>query len=453
MKNHLPIIFSLLLSPFTFAQFPSASTWTQINLPTTSNLLDIDFPSNEIGYIGAANGELLKSIDGGITWELVNFTLSTPNPNVLGAIYDIEFSDINNGYMLMGANGPSWNASYLYTTSDGGNTWENFAHDGNVMEMGSIFSDNNDHLFLGGVGFFESSLILEYDNFNWTQNVGIPTSVSPTSAVVVDMDFNENLGLAATNGEYILRSDDYGQTWDTVNTNIDANTMISSVLIIDEFIAYAGYESNGMSFGLLKTEDGGLSWFQDMNSATFFYPKWNCLDQSESTVINHSRPIYAGASIETGTSTGFNGMIFESSDGFSWTYSEVAESINAIASNDYEEFIDFTGSTNLMKKTFAVGNSGYLITNHMIQNLSIEESDEVEVEIYPNPAIDQITIKLDKANDWTVKIIDHSMKEVRVDIESYSSEKIINISSLASGVYYITLTKEGQKIIKTVVKK
>ena len=453
MKNYLPFIFSLLLSPFIHSQFPGSSTWTQIDVPTTSNLFDIDFPSPEIGYIGAANGELLKSTDGGLTWELVNFTVSTPNPNVLGAIYDIEFSDINNGYMLMGANGPSWNASYLYTTSDGGNTWENFTHSGNVMEMGSIFSNENEHLFLGGVGFFESSLILEYDNFNWTQNVGVPTTVSPTSAVVVDMDFHENLGLAATNGEYILRSDDHGQTWDTVNTNIDENTLISSVLIIDEFVAYAGYQNNGMSFGLLKSEDGGVTWFQDMNSATFLYPKWNCLDQSESTVINHVRPVYAGATIGTGTSTEFNGVIFESSDGINWNYSVVEKSINAIASNDYEQFMDFTGGTNLMKKTFAVGNSGYLITNHTIQNLSINESDIFDVEIYPNPAIDQITIEMEDENSWDIEILDNSMKEMRVDIYSSSSKKKINISTLPTGIYYIILTKEGQKITKKVVKK
>ena len=453
MKNHLPFIFSLLLSAFTYSQIPSSSTWTQIDLPTTSNLFDIDFPSPEIGYIGAANGELLKSTDGGFTWELVSFTVSTPNPNVLGAIYDIEFSDVNNGYMLMSTNGPSWNASYLYTTSDGGNTWQNFTHDGNVMEMGSIFSNNNDHLFLGGVGFFESSLILEYDNFSWSQNVGIPTSISPTTAVVVDMDFHENLGLAATNGEYILRSDDYGQTWDTVNTNIDENTLISSVLIIDEFIAYAGYENNGISFGLLKSEDGGLSWSQDMNSATFLYPKWNCLDQSESTVINHVRPVYAGGTIGTGTSAEFNGVIFESFDGFNWNYSVVEKSINAISSNDYEQFIDFTGGTNLIKKTFAVGNSGYLITNDTIQSLSINESDVFDLEIYPNPAIDQVTITIENANSWDVKIFDNSMKEMSVDIDSSKSKKKINISTLAAGIYYITFTNKGQKITKTVVKK
>lgn len=55
-------------------------------------------------------------------------------------------------------------------------------------------------------------------------------------------------------------------------------------------------------------------------------------------------------SVGTGTSAEFNGVIFESFDGFNWNYSVVEKSINAISSNDYELFMDFTGSTNLIKK-------------------------------------------------------------------------------------------------------
>ena len=451
MKNLLLFITGLLISGMSYAQ--PLSTWTQIDLPTTANLLDIDFPTYEIGYIGAANGELLKTTDGGLTWDIVNFTVSSPNPNILGAIYDIEFSDINNGYMLMGVNGPSGNAAYLYATSDGGNSWTNLNHNGNVMSMGSIYSSSIDHLFLGGVGFFESSLIMEFENANWTQNVGIPTTVSPNTAVVTDIDFFENLGLAATNGQYILRSEDHGQTWDTTNTNLEANSTITSVLIVDEFIAYAGYHNNGMSFGLLKSEDGGLTWFQDVNSATFFYPQWLCVEQTDAFSINEPKSVYAGAQIENGTSTGFSGMIFESIDGLIWDYTAVEQAIHAIASNDHEVFIDFAGNTVPVKRTFAVGDLGYLITNWTNQLVSVPETAEVKVELYPNPASNKIVIEMEDASSWKIQLLDNAMKELTIDVLSSNSKQEINISSFSTGLYYVILTKDGQKITKAVVKK
>ena len=451
MKNFLLFITGLLISGISYAQ--ALSTWTQVELPTTANLLDIDFPTYEIGYIGAANGELLKTTDGGLTWDIVNFTVSSPNPNILGAIYDIEFSDINNGYMLMGVNGPSGNAGYLYTTSDGGSSWTTLNHNGNVMSMGSIYSSSIDHLFLGGVGFFESSLIMEYENTNWTQNVGIPTTISPTSAIVTDMDFYDNLGLAATNGQYILRSEDHGQTWDTTNTNLEANSTITSVLIVDEFIAYAGYHNNGMSFGLLKSEDGGLTWFQDVNSATFFYPQWLCVEQTDAFSINEPKSVYAGAQIEAGTTTGFGGMIFESIDGLIWDYTAVEQAIHAIASNDHEAFIDFAGNTVPVKRTFAVGDLGYLITNWTNQLVSLNEIEEVNVQLYPNPATNKIVIEMEDASSWNIQLLDNVMKELTIDVLSTKTKQEINISSFSAGIYYVILTKNGEKITKTVVKK
>lgn len=450
MKNLLLFSTGLLISGMSYAQ--PLSTWTQVDLPTTANLLDIDFPTNEIGYIGSENGELLKTTDGGLTWSLVNLTVTPINPNVPGAIYDIEFSDINNGYMLVGANGPSTGPAYLYATSDGGISWTSLNHNGNVMEMGSIYSSSIDHLFLGGVGFFESSLIMEYENASWTQNVGIPTTISPNTAVVTHMDFYENLGLAATNGQYILRSEDHGQTWDTTNTNLEANSTITSVLIVDEFIAYAGYHSNGMSFGLLKSEDGGLSWFQDMNSATFFYPEWLCVEQTDASSINEPKSVYAGARIATGTGAGFNGMIFESNDGMIWDYTVVEQAIHAIASNDHEVFIDFAGNTVPVKRTFAVGDLGYLITNSEIQSASINETEEVNVQLYPNPASNKIVIEMEDASSWKIQLLDNAMKDLTIDALSSNSKKEIDISTFSTGLYYVILTKDGQKITKAVVK-
>ena len=89
MKTMTLIILTLLITGLSFSQVSigGTSTWTQVNVPTSSDLLDIDFADNNelIGYIGTSNFELLKTTDGGATWEIVNKTIvqssGITNPN------------------------------------------------------------------------------------------------------------------------------------------------------------------------------------------------------------------------------------------------------------------------------------------------------------------------------------------------------------------------------------
>lgn len=94
-----------------------------------------------------------------------------------------------------------------------------------------------------------------------------------------------------------------------------------------------------------------------------------------------------------------------------------------------------------------------MITNNTIQNLSINESDLFDVELYPNAVIDKITIEVEGAKSWDIEILDNSMREMRIDVYSTYSKKKLNISTLPAGIYHIILTKGSQEITKTIVKK
>ena len=86
MKTITLIISTLLITGLSFSQISmwGTSTWTQVNVPTSADLLDIDFADNNelIGYIGTSNFELLKTTDGGATWEIVNKTI-VPSPTLI----------------------------------------------------------------------------------------------------------------------------------------------------------------------------------------------------------------------------------------------------------------------------------------------------------------------------------------------------------------------------------
>ncbi|MDG1841409.1 MAG: T9SS type A sorting domain-containing protein [Crocinitomicaceae bacterium] len=476
MKKTILIISTILITGLSFSQISmgGASTWTQVNVPTSSDLLDIDFADNNelIGFIGTSNFELLKTTNGGATWEIVNKTISPngsiTNPNqTFGAISDIEFSDENNGFMLMSV----WTGGFippsngLFQTTDGGNTWNELFGGGNAFSGAGATTINlssNNELFIGSSNYnptsgATNSIISELINTTFSTNAefDIMSVSTPT-----DIDFRNDLGLASTNGIYILRTIDGGQTWDTINSGLDINTTITSIAIFDELTAYAGYVSNGMSWGLLKSEDGGLTWNQDINSATFFYPKWTSVEtkgketisaQFGTSNVDLHYPVYAGAEINASFTFG---MIFESNDGINWNYIEVDEKINGIASNDFWTTNNFAGTpTALVRNTFAIGNNGYLLRNsEATGNTSISTNEEIDIQVFPNPASERITIKIEDAQQWNLTIVDANRKEINIQEVNSNQQKEVNISDLPKGLYYIILTKENQKITNSVVK-
>tara|TARA_B100001115_G_C15802422_1_gene396952 strand:- start:546 stop:1349 length:804 start_codon:yes stop_codon:yes gene_type:complete len=266
------------------------------------------------------------------------------------------------------------------------------------------------------------------------------------------MDFYNNLGLASTHGEYILRSTDNGQSWDTTNTGLGQNAVITSVLIADPLTAYAGYYYDDISYGILKSEDSGLTWFQDMSSATFFYPKWTCVENSDQSPINGK--IYAGASIfENDPNAPFKGMIFESENMFEWTYTEMEETINAIASKDADQIVDWFGNTVLIRNTFAIGNNGLLVNNSVFPTVNQETMTSQDIQLFPNPCNDYLRIQLNDVENWNVQIFDTQMKRIAPYVTmNHNNFKEINVTELSAGIYTVVLSKGSDSITRQFVK-
>lgn len=388
----------------------SAQTWFQVATPTNAKLNAIDFPSGSVGYIAGDEGILLKTTDGGVTWgSLVYFGISSPSgtPNFA----DVDFVDELTGFITVKNANPG-----SYKTTDGGLNWESVENSAsNQCYKYSVYAFDADNWFLGGAGCFQGAMINHYDNAVWSESSVNGQSFN-ASEEVLQMDFLGSFGLAAIRGRQILRTTDGGATWDTIPSGLSATGILTSVLIVDNNLCYAGYDENGNGYGLMKSTDGGLTWEQHVNMATFYYPAYLSLGKA------NNGNLYSGA-----RPSGFpGGLIFETADSVNWTFEEVDQPINAIAS--YGEDI-----------TFAVGDSGYVVVNTQLSQLGLEKnqySEDAKL-IYPNPASDFFTLQHAVNDPIVFELVDINGQRLSVGMETFPSYTRFNISKLPRGIYLL----------------
>ena len=402
MKN-LFVLFSIVFSSLSVV----AQSWYEVSVDATTKLTSIDFPSSSVGYIVGDSGVMLKTVDGGVNWDAINYTgiqIPVDPPN----FSDIDFVDELTGFLVVPGVSPG-----VYKTIDGGLTWVSDETTSNMCFKNCVYPMDADNWFLGGSGCFQSAMVDKQTPAGWSISTVNYESFNP-GEIVMQMDFNGTVGLAAMAGQYMLRSADSGATWDTIPTGLSGFGFLTSVMFATADTCYAGYDDNGGGFGVLKSTDAGLTWEQDINSATFFYPSYLSVGKAA------NGDVYLGAR----PSNWPNGLIFETTDGVNWLYEEVDQAINSIASygNDV---------------TFAVGDSGYVVVNTLLGNLGTDEMDLNEINVFPNPTMDKLNIVFEESPTY-LQLTNLEGREVR-RITLHGEKKLtIDVSELSNGIYLIT---------------
>ena len=96
-----------------------ASDWERIDAGTLAWLKAVDFIDNDNGWIAGGSGTLLKTSDGGKTWQRKTVTRDN--------IRDVVFTDRDNGWLLceQSVYGPGIaSPTYILRTRDGGESWD-----------------------------------------------------------------------------------------------------------------------------------------------------------------------------------------------------------------------------------------------------------------------------------------------------------------------------------------
>lgn len=250
---------------------PKASfAWDERPTGTAAGLRGVSAVSDEVAWVSGSLGTVLRTLDGGATWQNV------APPDAAGqAFRDIEAFDADTAVLLAIGTG---DASRLYRTDDGGATWTKTYQNTNPAAFYDCmsFSDRKRGLVLGDPvdGRFQI-LATEDGGRSWTllPSTGMPAALPGEFAFAASGTCIETAGgrdaWFATGGDAVSRvfhSDDHGRTWDVTETPVASGPTAGiyslaftsprvGIAVGGDFTAPTS-APNGAAY----TTDGGATW-------------------------------------------------------------------------------------------------------------------------------------------------------------------------------------------------
>ena len=280
-------------------------TWEGVTVDT-GDFRAIQFVDNEKGWLAGKDGAFYRTEDGN-SWE-----------RILPSGYP-EDEDFSNVWFQGDSLGFVQGLLGVYRTEDGGEEWNNYwlplvPYKG-AWDM-SIVNDMEGYLL--GTQWMEQDPILLYHTvdggLNWRPVFGSRSSV--LIGVLTISFVGDGVGWAG--GGVIMKTANGGQTWETQFEP----AIVRKFFFLDE---QCGFAVGGSS--IVKTTDGGASWIdvspgdervKDLRDAFFF-------DNDTGWVIG------LGQEVTEGSSTFQNSVLLETTDGgSSWTVREYSFDVTRI---------------------------------------------------------------------------------------------------------------------------
>ena len=389
--KHFTILL-LLFSLTTYAQYDN-------QISGTSNTLNqVDFHDENTGYVGGLSGTLLKTTNGGTLWE----TLNCPTNERLRSI-----SVVNENVFFFTA-GENVGAYYLYKSTDGGNSF---------------------------------------------QELTIPNNEDPYSVEFIDTQ----IGFVSARSGGIFKTTNGGNTWYSVS-----NYNIKSTQFINSQVGYAASVN-----AIYKSTDGGENWSLKFHSSM----------ANVGTV--QFKPMYFSSEGKGHIGSEFYGQLLSTNDAWqNHIYHQFNYTINSIFfTSDLVGYItEYANPENRILKTtdggvtwnivydsfgglyaqhyesenlgWIVGSSGTILKYEA--GLTVEDkSNDLNFEIYPNPGINSIHLKLENGVAESVSVHDISSAKV---LEVVNLDEPILIEHLKAGTYFIKLKSSNGIVTKRFIK-
>jgi len=335
------------------------TTWQQKNSGTSQDLGKIQFPTSDIGYVIEASGKLLKTTDSGETW----FPISIEN---ISAIYSL--SCINQNLIFLSCKDAGSN-SILLKSSNGGSSWEKVIGNDSQQKFFGI------QFLTGEIGYASSSIVYHSSENN------------------------------------ILKTLDGGKNWVTIDNSRGP------------FNFTGGSEGFSYQSGLLKTTDGGDNFLRLGQGSLYLLSKIFPINE------NAVWGIFEDLTLCGCGKRGLVRMTVNAEDG----YKEYIQYQDAYMSSIY-----FSNK----KLGYAVGqeNGKASIWKNTAADLTLntkENEFKKSINVFPNPTSDKIHISMDNqlSDETMIAISDMTGKLIHQQNFNNKKELTIDVYNFIKGNY------------------
>ncbi len=341
-------------------------TWNYVNLnflPPLTNIWCIKFVNDLVGFATTDDSNILKTIDGGITWTETNLT---------GSASDIYVYDQNIIFFV--------NGNRIKKTIDGGQTWvtPDITYPGYYTSFYKIAADpQKKKIVLVGSGGGNSSMSEGRKIISTTDLGNTWTSQSGNYGFdhYAIQFLNDSVGYMTGQFGIVFKTKDRGESWIQLNPGFPyPNFTNYSIFFIDSLRGYVLndtlYYTNDGGFNwnkvnkppgvnlspfihflsvqvgfystaqaIYKTTDGGANWQQVFNTTSYFTSAGVFFSGSKGYVV------------------GYNGLAYQSADsGNTWTPMNLSTNKTLTGVYFYNDSIGFIGTNDsLIYKTTNAG--------------------------------------------------------------------------------------------------
>lgn len=353
----------LLMCLLAVPELTAFAQWQWLNpKPQGNDLVAVDFISADTGYALGWRGPIMKTTDGGLTWDIPcdrDFNTGDYTLN------NLDFLDADTGYIV--------GNHVILKTTDGGQSWISLtgSYQPVLYYEPQFFDTRSGYVYGNYIGGASGGIYKTVDGgLNWTV-LSCPWGATamhffnPDTGWVASYDglfrttdgcsswvkkstedvfyyevffYNTMLGWArgGFNNEF-FRTTDGGETW--IETHIGSwNFEYNEIFFIDELTGWmAGYEKDPVR--VRKSTDGGVTWLECLHSNLSALKSMCVLDENRIWAV------------------GTNGWIFRTSDGgSSWDTlsSGTRNKINTIITTQ-------AGATGDVDTIWAVGSGGLMM--------------------------------------------------------------------------------------------